>query len=566
KDNRDVSSVLEWLLQLSTLDFGNKQLENIRTARKAEGTGRWLLRTDQFRQWRDGDKRTLWCHGIPGAGKTILTSIIVDQLMTQRADNGTTACLYVYFDHREQKRQDVKNLFPNLLAQLVRARDHVSREVNNLHQAFRRKGMPPTPDEYLQVLASEIKSLYRVYIVVDALDECAHDAELNTRNEFVGALRRLPKTAHLLFTSRLDQSIRSLILPDDNLDVVAQEDELKIYVRSRICGRADLKKLVDDKDKATASKEGSSFMEKVVRTVAKQFLLARLHMDFLESKISIKDLEAGICNLPQTPDKVYQLALQRIAEQETSKHALAIGTLRWLVFAQRPLTMAELLGALAANSVGNSQMPQGLVSEDTLTSACAGLLVVDPVTGAVKLAHYTTREYLENNASTIFDSAVDSQSIMAETCLVYLLSKEFQTVRETPAEIARRKKDHPFHSYAADHWGNHLHMTSLTTTDKEQQKRLLDHTPGLIHVCDDEGGTPLHYAASNGALEIAELLGSRLAGRVDEKDISGNTPLHRAAMGEHVDMVTFLAGRMGADVNALNRKKCTPLHAAANKG
>ena len=202
-------------------------------------------------------------------------SIVVDHLVTQRSDNGTSACLYVYFDHRDQKRQDVKNLLPSLLAQLIRARGEASKEVSTIHETFKVKGMPPTTDEYLDVISSEIKSLHRVYIVVDALDECLHDPELNIREEFVGALRRLPQTTRLLFFSRHDQSIGLLVNPDASLSVVADKTELGIYVRSRIAGRTDLKKLIDDKSGVGQGNGGLkgilkgtvSFMDYVVNTV-----------------------------------------------------------------------------------------------------------------------------------------------------------------------------------------------------------------------------------------------------------------------------------------------------------
>jgi hypothetical protein len=41
----------------------------------------WLLDSDEFQTCLDTDKQTLFCPGIPGAGKTILSSIVVDYLM-----------------------------------------------------------------------------------------------------------------------------------------------------------------------------------------------------------------------------------------------------------------------------------------------------------------------------------------------------------------------------------------------------------------------------------------------------------------------------------------------------
>jgi hypothetical protein len=51
--------IVEWL---SPLDFSADQIDyyNIRE----KGTGEWILDTDEFKEWINGSKRTLWCHGI----------------------------------------------------------------------------------------------------------------------------------------------------------------------------------------------------------------------------------------------------------------------------------------------------------------------------------------------------------------------------------------------------------------------------------------------------------------------------------------------------------------------
>ncbi len=41
-------------------------------------TGEWLLKTEQYRRWRDGARRSdnlLWCKGKPGSGKSMLTYV-----------------------------------------------------------------------------------------------------------------------------------------------------------------------------------------------------------------------------------------------------------------------------------------------------------------------------------------------------------------------------------------------------------------------------------------------------------------------------------------------------------
>ena len=90
---------------------------------------------------------------------------------------------------------------------------------------------------------------------------------------------------------------------------------------------------------------------------------------------------------------------------------------------------------------------------------------------------------------------------------------------------------------------------------------LLKDAPGLVSSKDDFGMTPLHFAASSGRKDAAELL---LASRasVNAKDNNGWTPLHMAAVYGHKEIAELLLANH-ADVNARDNAGMTPLHSAA---
>jgi len=74
----------------------------------------------------------------------------------------------------------------------------------------------------------------------------------------------------------------------------------------------------------------------------------------------------------------------------------------------------------------------------------------------------------------------------------------------------------------------------------------------------DSGETPLHWAAGNGLVVIAEGLLENGAD-IDAQDLFGRTPLHRAVADPA--MVAFLI-REGANVNTRDVFGRTPLHEA----
>ena len=95
-------------------------------------------------------------------------------------------------------------------------------------------------------------------------------------------------------------------------------------------------------------------------------------------------------------------------------------------------------------------------------------------------------------------------------------------------------------------------------------KRLLSIRNINVNVKDVNGSTPLHYAASNGHIEIIRLLLQNGA-EVNAKDDSGWTPLHDAAYHGHVDILHLLVEN-GADLEVQDNDGWRALHDAADQG
>jgi NACHT domain len=192
------TEVLNWL---TMVDYGPQQSDYIR--RRQAGAGQWLLDSAEFQEWLNTDNQTLFCPGIPGAGKTILTAVVIHDLTTQFSDNPTIGIAYIYCNFRQQDDQKLDDLLASLLKQLAECQPSLPGCVKDLYDHHNKaKRTRPSLDEISKILHSVITTYSRVYIVVDALDEC--QVSDGCRSRFLSNIFNLQtKTGAKLFaTSR----------------------------------------------------------------------------------------------------------------------------------------------------------------------------------------------------------------------------------------------------------------------------------------------------------------------------------------------------------------------------
>ncbi|KFY83656.1 hypothetical protein V498_07892, partial [Pseudogymnoascus sp. VKM F-4517 (FW-2822)] len=196
QDREQNGRLLKWI---SSTDFPS-QLSDI-ISRRQEGTGQWFLESTEFNNWLSGGEKTLFCPGIPGAGKTMVSAIAVDHLHKTTRDH-SIGVAYVFCNYKVQKEQNTPGLLSAILKQLVQAQPAGAGAANALYKLHSARGTTASADEILNTLKLTLKHFATVYIVVDALDECSD--EYNTPLRLLEKLRDLQNTIgiRLMVTSR----------------------------------------------------------------------------------------------------------------------------------------------------------------------------------------------------------------------------------------------------------------------------------------------------------------------------------------------------------------------------
>ena len=242
-------TVLDWI---TPIDYASQQSDFI--SRRQAGTGQWLLDSVEFKAWLQTGKQTLFCPGIPGAGKTIITSIVVEELNTRFQNDSSIGIAYLYCSFRRQHEQKLENLLASLLKQFVQGQPSVSDRVKTLYDRHKDKRTRPSLDEISRAL-HYVTSLYsRAFIIVDALDECQVNNEC--RALFLSELSYLQVQcgANIFMTSRFDPEITEKFDGIISLEIRASDEDMLRYInermpsllRTRISKHADFQSTIRD--------------------------------------------------------------------------------------------------------------------------------------------------------------------------------------------------------------------------------------------------------------------------------------------------------------------------------
>src|ERR1700733_2712272 len=174
--DQEHDTILNWLTRI---DYAPQQNDYIR--RRQPGTGQWLLDSAEFQTWLYTGKQTLFCPGIPGAGKTILTLIVVNDLCNRFRNDMTIGIAYIYCNFRQQDEQKVEDLLASLLKELAQYQPSLLGVVKDLYDRHKDNRTRPSFDDISRALQSVASMYSRVFIVVDALDECQVSNDCRSR-------------------------------------------------------------------------------------------------------------------------------------------------------------------------------------------------------------------------------------------------------------------------------------------------------------------------------------------------------------------------------------------------
>ena len=306
-------------------------------------------------------------------------------------------------------------------------------------------------------------------------------------------------------------------------------------------------------------------------------------------------MEKALDALPMDLDATYVRSCERILHQKEYMKRLGLRTLRWVMYAERPLTTAELCEALATEELSDSGGDAELDDVDVIIGACAHLVEVTK-TGIIRIIrpiHYSVQEFFTTSSSIdlrghLLNRDHENDQInaaLATTCIVYLQSK---LADKKPClydwDLPIRLLTYPFLWYAARSFDVHIaRCSSLNQDIIDDIAKLLHHSSSLLASMLQIKAVPpvleyLHRAdarrefdAFTGPVDICTVIYSTKLYDVAElgiywRDMSiPPLALHRACSAGLLTGVSRLLAD-GSDMTVKDDNERTPVYIAAASG
>ena len=503
------------------------------------GTGRWLLDNSTFKDWFQPLccilPPLLWLNGIPGAGKTILASLVVEEVQNLST---TPIVLYFYCKHGDNERDNFISMGRSLLSQLLAQNRDIL-----LPYYFDKFSKSPeavlvTQATIEELLDIAIRNCPIVYIVIDGIDECPRKERDTVTAWFRQLVESLPST-------NSDQ-IRCLFVSQD--DGVARKDfadmtALKIQTEDSKNDIAQFSQKWAAKIQAkfaTTSELRQAVASKIQDASGGMFLLAKLISTNLFHQTNVDRLEYELDphRFPKEINHAYSRIMDRVIDQASEPERCdSRMLLSWLVCAKRALKWHEIQGAksihVGSQSVDFSRRRFVVGSKDL----CGSLVEIRPDM-TVELIHMTARTFLISEQHV---NQPKTELDLASLCVNYL---NFPALtKHSPPNLQRLVLDghFGFMEYAVVYWIRHLE-TALVLLEGDNPNKTEDIAQSLEVFMD------LHYTKLRKAWPVSSGNERRL--QPLERTMSSYTDFQQAVISARKQLTFY--GELNSTETALD--------------
>ncbi|OJJ38175.1 hypothetical protein ASPWEDRAFT_312432 [Aspergillus wentii DTO 134E9] len=460
---QETNEILQWLSKIPYQDHHKTACEG-RTA----GTGEWIFENESYSLWqRSCQSEIFWLHGIPGAGKTKLTSRVVDRwLKTQTHDN---AVAYFYCNYKQESRRDPQKILQSLVKQIAKCpqRDSIHQNTVDVYRRNQNIGGGSAELSFAEsedMLCELAQGYSQVTLILDALDECDQSLRGKLIKAFDLLITRCDRNIKVFISSRRDDDIKRRLENRVNigLEVTNNTDDINKFVLQRIeDGQDDRRKPICN-----------ALKDEIVMTLGEKsqgmFQWAALQIEQILCLGLERDIRLRLGRLPHDLKTAYDEILDRIKSSTGSTPIISMRAFQWVLFSYKPLSPEALVTLISKDSLNDESELSDLDIYFVL-DACDNLLLVDEEANICRFSHFSVQEYLQDHhyspkEPNRIEYAQAELASMAIRCI--LQTNEGQICGEMLKPI-------PGMRYAAAYWYRHARV-ALNAGPHQQLQVLID--------------------------------------------------------------------------------------------
>ncbi|KAJ0383542.1 hypothetical protein COL922a_010288 [Colletotrichum nupharicola] len=322
----------------------------------APSTGEWITSNSTYDHWLKGEEQgLLWIKGIPGSGKSVLTSKIVRDLSQNQP---ATPVLYFFFRKIIDANHEPVALLRDWLDQLLVYSPPLQKQIKRYVESKRSLNSMSMEGLWndLRVALSGLHG--KVFCIVDALDEMGRH-----HWTFIRALGELgtwkPHRVKVLVTSRFMPEMEPLMRYPNHSQIQLQSDlvdvDIATYVRTSL-------------ESSDTSLEDQKFIREAIPGQAHGiFLYAKFAIDaFLNPGANAKKVLKAFL---QDMSAIYSNLLREHSRRSGVPQDVQLFILQWITHANRPLGLLEMADIIKTthHSLVNQDLKLSKDIKDSLT-------------------------------------------------------------------------------------------------------------------------------------------------------------------------------------------------------
>lgn len=410
--------------------------------RWTKGTCDWVLSHPSFEQWARDEKKSpniLWLHALPGSGKSIISSFIIQYLLKR------SFCVYYFFRFADQLKRSLSTCLRTVAYQIASKLPEFRlaiRDVKFSTGAIEKTDAKVIWDQLFVGVLFKLRVSATMYWIIDGLDESDNSQLL------VELMKDIANSS---------SPIRVLLVSRQNDDLISTFDRLSVVVPSVYLPvedtKRDIKTCIEREVRYMKAPDNfkSLVVEKLVSGANGNFLWASFALVEVMRCNTQEDLDHILEGIPAGMEQLYQrMESNLIRKMKDRPQDLKLGhkILTWAACSRRPLILKELSEAL---------QPDFSVILDLkfiISRVCGQFLVIDS-NDRLMMVHQTARDHIMSTNTVMAVNAAESHELLFTKCILILEEK----LRRSGFD--RRAKNNGLIQYAVTSWAYHFKLTSI---------------------------------------------------------------------------------------------------------